>query len=272
MGKSLRDLLLAFKNGDISLDEIEKQIKLNYFEEIEDKLKLDVNRQFRTGVPEVVYGKGKDIGEIIKATLKLAEKNGIALATKIEDIEKLSDEIRKYNLKNYCIKINKKAKTLIIKNKNYEVKKIGKVGILTAGTSDIPIAEEAKETLKIMGVEAITSYDVGIAGIHRLFPALKKMIEEDVCCIIVVAGMEGALPSVVASMVDIPVIGVPTSTSYGIKITPLLTMLHSCSPGIVVVNIDNGFGAGVFAGLIAKKIYKLYNKIYTKGNNNEGKI
>jgi len=88
------------------------------------------------------------------------------------------------------------------------------VGILTAGTSDIPVAEEAKDTLEIMGVEAITAYDVGIAGIHRLFPALKRMIEEDVCCIIVVAGMEGALPSVIASMVDIPVIGVPTSTSY----------------------------------------------------------
>lgn len=130
------------------------------------------------------------------------------------------------------------------------------MGILTAGTSDIPVAEEAKDTLEIMGVEAITAYDVGIAGIHRLFPALKRMIEEDVCCIIVVAGMEGALPSVIASMVDIPVIGVPTSTSYGIKITPLLTMLHSCSPGIAVVNIDNGFGAGVFAGLIAKIMHK----------------
>ncbi|ADC68808.1 1-(5-phosphoribosyl)-5-amino-4-imidazole-carboxylate (AIR) carboxylase [Methanocaldococcus sp. FS406-22] len=256
MRKNLRDLLLSFKNGEIGLDEIEKQIKLNYFEEIEERLKLDINRQFRTGVPEVVYGKGKDVEEIIKATLKLAEKNGIALATKIEDIKKLSDKIEKYDLKNYNIKINKKAKTLIIKNKNYDIRKIGKVGILTAGTSDIPVAEEAKDTLEVMGVEAITSYDVGIAGIHRLFPALKRMIEENVCCIIVVAGMEGALPSVVASMVDIPVIGVPTSTSYGIKITPLLTMLHSCSPGIAVVNIDNGFGAGVFAGLIAKAIYK----------------
>lgn len=122
MGKNLRDLLLAFKNGDISLDEIEKQIKLNYYEEIEERLKLDINRQFRTGVPEVVYGKGKDIDEIIKATLKLVEKNGIALATKIEDIEKLSDEIRKWNLKNYDIKINKKAKTLIIKIKLWSKK------------------------------------------------------------------------------------------------------------------------------------------------------
>jgi NCAIR mutase (PurE)-related protein len=190
MGKNLKDLLLSFKNGEIDLDEIEKQIKLNYFEEIEERLKLDINRQFRTGVPEVVYGKGKDVEEIIKATLKLAEKNGIALATKIEDIKKLIGEIEKYDLKNYDIKINKKAKTLIIKNKNYNIRKIGKVGILTAGTSDIPVAEEAKDTLEVMGVEAITSYDVGIAGIHRLFPALKKMIEENVCCIIVVAGME----------------------------------------------------------------------------------
>jgi NCAIR mutase (PurE)-related protein len=256
MGKNLRDLLLSFKNGEIDLDEIEKQIKLNYFEEIEDKLKLDINRQFRTGVPEVVYGRGKDVDEIIKATLKLAEKNGIALATKIDDIEELANKIKKYDLKDYCTKINEKAKTLIIKSKNYKIKKVGKVGILTAGTSDIPIAEEAKDTLEIMGVEVITAYDVGIAGIHRLFPALKMMIEEEVCCLIVVAGMEGALPSVVASMVDIPVIGVPTSTSYGIKITPLLTMLHTCSPGIAVVNIDNGFGAGVFAGLVVRMLYK----------------
>ena len=117
MGKNLRDLLLSFKNGEIDLDEIEKQIKLNYFEEIEDKLKLDINRQFRTGVPEVVYGRGKDVDEIIKATLKLAEKNGIALATKIDNIEKLANKINNYNLKDYDIKINKKAKTLIIKNR-----------------------------------------------------------------------------------------------------------------------------------------------------------
>ncbi|CAB3289607.1 Circadian phase modifier [Methanocaldococcus lauensis] len=256
MGLDLRQLLLDFKNGKISLEDVEKQIKLNYFEEIENSLKLDVNRKYRTGVPEVVYGKGKEINEIIGAVLKLAEKNGIALATKIDNIEKLSDEIRKYDLKNYHIKINKKAKTLIIKDKNYTIKKIGKVGVITAGTSDIPIAEEAKETLEVMGVEVIISYDVGIAGIHRLFPTLKRMINNEVCCIIVVAGMEGALPSIVSSLVDIPVIGVPTSTSYGIKITPLLTMLHTCSPGLAVVNIDNGFGAGVFAGLIAKIIYE----------------
>ena len=117
MGKNIRDLLLAFKNGDISIEEIEKQLKLTYFEEIGDGIKLDVNRQFRTGVPEVVYGRGKDVDEIIKATLKLAEKNGIALATKINNIEKLANKINNYNLKDYDIKINKKAKTLIIKNR-----------------------------------------------------------------------------------------------------------------------------------------------------------
>ncbi|ACX73510.1 1-(5-phosphoribosyl)-5-amino-4-imidazole-carboxylate (AIR) carboxylase [Methanocaldococcus vulcanius M7] len=256
MGKDLRELLLAFKNGELDINEIEKLIKLNYFEEIGTELKLDINREFRTGVPEVVYGRGKSIDEIINSTLKLAENNGVALATKIENIEKLCDEIRKMDLKNYEVKINKRAKTLIIKNKNYKIKKIGKVGILTAGTSDIAVAEEAKDTLEVMGVETITSYDVGVAGIHRLFPALKTMIEKDVSCVIVVAGMEGTLPSVVASMIDVPVIGVPTSTSYGIKITPLLTMLHSCSPGIAVVNIDNGFGAGVFAGLIVRRCYR----------------
>ena len=143
---------------------------------------------------------------------------------------------------------------------------IGKIGVLTAGTSDIPVAEEAKEAAKLMGCEVLIDYDVGIAGIHRIAKPLKKMLNEDVCCIIVIAGMEGALPSVVASLVDVPVIGVPTSTGYGIKETPLLTMLHSCAPGLAVVNMDNGFGAGIFAGLMAYNIYKRLNISNSNGD------
>ena len=145
------------------------------------------------------------------------------------------------------INVNERAKTISLTKKNYNVDNIGKIGILTAGTSDIPVAEEAKEAAKLMGCEVLIDYDVGIAGIHRIAKPLKKMLNEDVCCIIVIAGMEGALPSVVASLVDVPVIGVPTSTGYGIKETPLLTMLHSCAPGLAVVNIDNGFGAACAA-------------------------
>ncbi|ADG13703.1 1-(5-phosphoribosyl)-5-amino-4-imidazole-carboxylate (AIR) carboxylase [Methanocaldococcus infernus ME] len=256
MGKDLREILLKFKNGEISLEDAERLVKLNYFEEIEEEIKLDVNRRLRTGIPEVVYGKGKGEKQIVEATLKLAERNGVALATKIENIKRVERKLKEYNLNNYIVKINRVGKTLSIRKKDYKIKKFGCVGIITAGTSDIPIAEEAIETLNLMGINYIKAYDVGIAGVHRLFPYLKRMLSSKVSCIIAIAGMEGALPSLVSSLVDVPVIGVPTSTGYGIKITPLLTMLHSCSPGLAIVNIDNGFGAAVFAGLIVKNLLR----------------
>ncbi len=251
MGEDLTSLLLKFKEGKISLDDIEKKIKLNYIENLET-LRLDINRKLRSGIPEVVYGRGKEINEIIKATLKLAEKNGCALATKIDDIKKLKYELNNYDLNNYTVKINERGKTLTIFKKDFKINYIGKVGIITAGTADIPIAEEAKETLNFLGVESYTYYDIGVAGIHRVFPVIKEIIKKDIRVIIVVAGMEGALPSVVSSLVDIPVIGVPTSTGYGFPYTPLFTMLNSCSPGLAVVNIDNGFGAACFAYLIVR--------------------
>jgi NCAIR mutase (PurE)-related protein len=131
-----------------------------------------------------------------------------------------------------------------------------KIGIMSAGTSDIGVAEEARIVSKAMGCEAITSYDVGIAGMHRIFPALKEMFKQDIGAIVVVAGMEGALASVVASMVDIPVVGVPTSIGYGFGangIAALASMLQSCTLGLAVVNIDNGIGAGAYAASIAKR-------------------
>ena len=257
MGKNLRDLLLEFKEGKIDLEEMEKLIKLTYFEEVGEELKLDINRKLRTGVPEVVYGLGKEVEEIVRATIKLAESNGVALATKVNKIEDVKEVLKNYNLNNFDIRINEKAKTLSIKRKDYFIKREGYVGVVTAGTADIPIAEEAIETLNLMGVNYIKAYDVGIAGVHRLFPYLKEMLNKRVLCIITIAGMEGALPSLISSLVDVPVIGVPTTIGYGVKITPLLTMLHSCSPGLAVVNLNNGFGAAVFAGLIVKNSLRM---------------
>ncbi|MFX0060088.1 MAG: nickel pincer cofactor biosynthesis protein LarB, partial [Candidatus Heimdallarchaeota archaeon] len=161
---------------------------------------------------------------------------------------------------NYVMQINDLAKILIIKEKSYEFEsKGGKVGIITAGSSDIPVAEESKVIAQSMGCEVITSYDLGIAGIHRLFTPLSEMIKEGVHVIIVCAGMEGTLPGVVAALVDVPVIGVPISSGYGLGekgVGALTTMLQSCSPGLLVVNIDNGFGAGASAALIANRIAK----------------
>ncbi|MFU8652214.1 nickel pincer cofactor biosynthesis protein LarB [Methanotorris formicicus] len=252
----MRDILIKLKNGEIDVDEAEKRLKLSYFDELEEFCKLDVNRKHRTGIPEAIYGESKTTKDLAKIMVHLAEKNDVAFATRVKDIDALKKELKNYNLENFDFKINEIGRTFALIKKGYNVEKIGKVGILAAGTSDIPVAEEAKETAEIMGCEVIKSYDVGIAGVHRLFKPLKRMIDEEVCCIIVVAGMEGALPSLVTSLVDVPVIGVPTSVGYGVKITPILTMLHSCSPGLAIVNIDNGFGAGAFAGLIASMIYQ----------------
>lgn len=254
----MREILENFKNGTISLDEAEKKLKLNYFDDVEDFCKLDTNRKLRTGIPEVIYAEGKRTEDVAKILKKLAIKNGISLATRVKDFE----ELKKYfeDEKELIFEINELGRTASLKKPEFQVAKTEKIGILAAGTSDIPVAEEAFESAKLMGCEVIKNYDVGIAGIHRLFNPVRRMVEEEVCCIVVIAGMEGALPSVVSSLVDIPVIGVPTSVGYGFKMTPLLTMLHSCSPGLVVVNIDNGFGAGVFAGLIASNISKRIKK------------
>ena len=170
--------------------------------------------------------------------------------------EKLVGDVGYLKDEGFVFDYNKRAEILVIKTSfNKESKPLGKIGIITAGTSDINIAEEAKVIIEESGCEAITSYDVGVAGIHRLFPQIANMLEQGVSVLIVCAGMEGALPSVVAGLVDIPVIAVPTSVGYGVGeggVVALNAMLQSCAPGIAVVNIDNGFGAAVFAITIIK--------------------
>ena len=147
--------------------------------------------------------------------------------------------------------------TVTIEKKDYKkFPSTQKIGVLTAGSSDIPIAEEASAVAKLMGVDVISFYDIGIAGVHRLFNPLKELIKQDVKAIVVVAGMEGALPAIVSGLVNVPVIGVPASIGYGYGgegEAALMTMLQSCSPGLVVVNIDNGINAGATAALIAKQ-------------------
>lgn len=150
------------------------------------------------------------------------------------------------------------SKMVVIKLHGYQLQQTGgKVGVITAGTSDVPVAEEARIVASEMGCETYTVYDVGVAGIHRLFEPLKTLIDETrVDVLVVAAGMDGALPSVVAGLADVPVIGLPTSVGYGIGgkgIAALMSMLQTCSPGLTVVNIDNGVGAGATAGLIANR-------------------
>jgi NCAIR mutase (PurE)-related protein len=249
----MREILQKLLEGKISLEEAEKHLKTMQIREIEDFAKLDMCRDIRTGIPEVIFAEGKENQDLIKIIMGSLDQ-GRVMVTKLNQkkYDAIKDEIKIPNY--FKAEYNRRAKILLIKN--HDIEKKFNIGVITAGTSDISVAEEARITAEEMGCHSLTAYDVGVAGIHRLFSHIRRMIEEDVRALIVVAGMEGALPSVVAGLVDMPVIGVPTSIGYGVGEggrTALFAMLQSCAPGIAVVNIDNGFGAGVFAAKIARQ-------------------
>lgn len=208
--------------------------------------RLDHHRLIRKGFGEVVYCEGKDQAHTKKILRSIIERNGQVFLTRA------NKGLYEYLKKDYKdLKYNELARIIYIKKQRPKSKKT--VLILSAGTSDIPVAEEARLTLELMGNRVKAVYDVGVAGIHRLFDRMRDISQANV--IIVVAGMEGALASVVAGLTEKPVIAVPTSVGYGSNfkgIAPLLTMMNCCSPGVSVVNIDNGFGAGYFASLINK--------------------
>jgi len=246
-------------SGEISLDEAERLLKILTVEEIGTLAKIDVGREMRKGIPEVILAEGKRAEDVAQIALGMLNEHGIAMISraKIEQIEVIRMNVQGDVLFN----ANEKVGTVVVRKKDFVIQSTGgKVGILTAGTSDIPIAEEAKMIAEGMGCDVVTAYDVGVAGIHRLFPHLKAMLEKDVDVIIAVAGREGALPSVVAGLVDIPVIGVPTSIGYGLGekgIGALTAMLQTCSLGLAVVNIDGGIPAGAIAALIANRMAKI---------------
>ncbi len=218
--------------------------------------RLDVQRAERTGIPEAVYAEGKTASQIASLLRTLAEKTGYGLATRVgaESAQLIIDQTPKEFKTSY----NQTGRTILVTRSDYEPKSTGgKIAVLAAGTSDVPAAEEARVTAEVMGCEVLTYYDVGVAGIHRLVQPLEEILKREVAAVVVVAGMEGALPSVVRGLVPVPVIGVPTSIGYGYGgkgEAALMSMLQSCAPGLTVVNIDNGFGAGATAALIANRV------------------
>ena len=254
----IREILNRLVKKECSIEEAEKLLKANTIEEVGDFAKLDIFRKHRTGIIEVIYAKNKTPQIVIEIIYSFLAKNEFAIVSRFTEEQKsvIYKEFEGNN--SFSIEINELAKTIIIKEKSFKfLKKGGKIGIITAGSSDIPVAEEAKVIAESMGCQVISSYDLGIAGIHRIFDPLIEMIKSGVHVIVVCAGMEGTLPGVVAALVDVPVIGVPISSGYGLGekgIGALTTMLQSCSPGLLVVNIDNGFGAGASAALIANKM------------------
>jgi hypothetical protein len=254
----MREILEKLKKGRISIEEAEKLLKLTAIEELGMMAKLDVNRDIRKGIPEIVLAEGKTPEDTAEIALKTLSKKGRVILSRVNNEH--VEATRKVIPKDAVLQMHQKAKLLVIKKRNFKTEKSGgKIGILAAGTSDIPVAEEAKVIAEELGCEVTTAYDVGVAGIHRLFPSLKEMIQKDVDVIVVVAGREGALPSLVAGMVDVPIIGVPTSIGYGLGekgVSALTAMLQACSLGLAVVNIDGGIAAGSIAVLIANRVAK----------------
>ena len=243
--RKLKDLLKKFRSEKMSMEETLAALKSLPFEDL-GFARVDHHRSLRKGFPEVIWGEGKTSGEILSIMTQLKGKGQNVLITRLESRKARS--VRKVFPKSQY-----HPRSKVLTDFTHPVKASGKGTILvvTAGTTDIPVAEEAALTAQFMGNRVETLYDVGVAGIHRLLSARDRL--ERARVLIVVAGMEGALPSVVGGLVDRPVIAVPTSVGYGASfggITALLAMLNSCASGVAVVNIDNGFGAGCVASLI----------------------
>ncbi|MFH1074569.1 MAG: nickel pincer cofactor biosynthesis protein LarB [Candidatus Firestonebacteria bacterium] len=244
----LKALLKKVKSSKISIEKALKEFKhlpvksMNF-------ASIDTHRAIRTGCPEVIFCQGKTKEQIVAIINEVVKHSDYCLGTRAE--ENIFKAVKRIfgNKAEY----NKLGRTILVKKSTNQIKKTGLVAVLTAGTSDIPVAEEAAVTAEATGSNVVRIYDVGVAGIHRLFKHYDKIREAKV--IIAVAGMEGALPSVVGGLVDKPVIAVPTSVGYGANfggVSALLTMLNSCASNVVTVNIDNGFGAGYTASIINK--------------------
>lgn len=235
-----REILTKLKNNEISIEEAEHFFKTEPFHEM-GYAKLDTHREVRSGFPEVVFCQGKADEHLTHIFEALYEKNGMVMGTRASEHQyELVKEIIPE------IEYNPISRILKVSNKQQELR--GCVAVCTAGTADIPVAEEAAETAEFFGTKVNRIYDVGVSGIHRLLSRMDVI--QSARCVVAVAGMEGALASVIGGLVDRPVIAVPTSVGYGANfhgVAPLLTMINSCANGIAVVNIDNGYGAGYMA-------------------------
>ena len=224
-----------------------------------DFVRPDFNRAKRKGVPEVILAEGKTLEHALKVTRIFIERSGRAILSRVSP--ELEAHLRAEFTDGVEFEWYPSARAAVLCTTNCERPQVGgRVGILTAGTSDLPAAEEAAMLCREMGCEVHTGFDMGVAGLHRLFGPLREMLEDyQVDVLIIAAGMDGALPSVVSGLADVPVIGLPTSVGYGLGgqgVAALYSMLQTCAPGMAVVNIGNGIGAGAMAGLIANRAAK----------------
>lgn len=251
--EALRSLLEAVAAGEVNPAVALEKLKHFAFEPVGDFAKIDHHRNLRTGFPEVIWGPGKTPDQIAAIMEAMRQRNPVVMATRIEPSVYAQLEEKITGLQYYPA-----ARICAIAPATIEPQYPGTIGILSAGTADLPVADEAAITAELSGFRVLRLWDVGVAGIHRLLSHRHVIASSSV--LIVVAGMEGALPSVVAGLADCPVIAVPTSVGYGASfggLAPLLTMLNSCAAGVGVVNIDNGFGAAILAGQILRTASKL---------------
>jgi pyridinium-3,5-biscarboxylic acid mononucleotide synthase len=253
MDTSLEDLLAAVAAGRLDATEAAEQLRRFGYTAVGDYARLDVSRAARKGVPEVVYAEGKTAEQVVAIVQRFLEHGPAVLCSRVtpEQAAALAAGV------DAELEHDERSRVIIARRRGAPPSEArGVAGVLAAGTSDLPAAGEAIAMCRAMGVEVVMAFDVGVAGLHRLATPLEEMRAAGASVVVVAAGMEGALPSVVAGLVDVPVIGLPTSTGYGLGgrgEAALLGMLQSCSPGLVVVNIDNGIGAGATAALIARQ-------------------
>ena len=244
--EELKQLFISVRKGETEIDEAIKTLKDLSFTDL-GHTKIDNHRELRTGYPEVIFCAGKTVNQVKEIIQQMLIRNSNILATRAAEemyqaVKKICADAMYHSL----------ARMIVIKRSEEQLTE-STIAIVTAGTSDMPIAEEAAVTAELFGNKVMRVFDVGVAGIHRLYDKLSEI--RDAKVIVVVAGMEGALPSIVGGLVDKPVIAVPTSIGYGANfhgLSALLGMLTSCASGVSVVNIDNGFGAGYMASMINK--------------------
>ena len=243
---SLKQLLQQLSTGEVSVDHTLERLKNLPFEDL-GFAHVDHHRSLRCGFPEVIFCPGKTAPQVAQIFTRLAQAGGNVLATRASE-----EQYKTVSAVLPDVRYNPLSRSIILRQKPAKLTQ-GTVGLVCAGTSDMPVAEETRETLEIMDQRVETFYDVGVAGLHRLLSKSKRLQQMNV--LVVIAGMEGALPTVVGGLVSVPVIAVPTSVGYGASfsgVAALLGMLNSCAANVTVVNIDNGFGAGCAAARILK--------------------
>lgn len=244
----LRQLLEAIRDGSTNIDAAIQRLRALPFEDVDQMARLDNHRDLRCGFPEVVFGQGKTAEQVVRIVRRLSEMNDRVLVTRVstEMYAAVQPELPEMTY-------HATARLMVLDHSD-PAECVPGVVVATGGTADIPVAEEAAITAELMGSQVERIFDVGVAGIHRLLNQVERIQRANV--IVVVAGMEGALASVIGGLVACPVVAVPTSVGYGASfggLAALLAMLNSCATGVSVVNIDNGFGAGYLAGMINRQ-------------------